>query len=207
MHRDASPFPTIPLMQHSAPSQIPSAPVRGKARRRAAELPQIEDEFIGMIQFRARIEIIGVNPFVLLPERALNEVFQQAGKNKGKIPVRMKIDGHEFRQTLVKWKGAWRLYLNAPMRRAAQKEVGRVADFEIAYDPMERVFPIHPKFKQALKENKQAKKAFDALPPSRQLEINRYLSFLKTEGSVDRNVHKAIQFLLGKGRFVGRDKP
>jgi hypothetical protein len=160
-----------------------------------------------MIKFRAKIEIIGVNPFVFLPENVLQEVFQQAGKNKGKIPVKMKIDGHEFTQTLIKWSGAWRLYLNTPMRKAAKKEVGDVANFEIAYDPMERVVPMHPKFEKALLENKEAKKVFDSLRPSLQLEINRYFSFLKTESSVDRNVTRAIQFLLGKGRFVARDKP
>lgn len=160
-----------------------------------------------MIKFKAKIEIIGVNPFVFLPERVLKEVFKQAGKNKGKIPVKMKIDGHEFTQTLIKWSGAWRLYLNTPMRKAAKKDVGDVANFEIAYDPLERVVPMHPKFEKALLENKEAKKVFDGLRPSLQLEINRYFGFLKTESSVDRNVTRAIQFLLGNGRFVARDKP
>ena len=151
--------------------------------------------------------MIGVNPFVFLPERVLYKVFLQAGKDKGKIPVKMKIDGHEFPQTLIKWSGSWRLYLNTPMRKAAKKDVGDVANFEIAYDPGERVFPRHPKFEKALLENKEAKKVFDSLRPSLQLEINRYFSFLKAESSVDRNVTKAIQFLLGNGRFVARDKP
>ena len=119
----------------------------------------------------------------------------------------MKIDGHEFTQTLIKWSGSWRLYLNIPMRKAAKKDVGDVANFEIAYDAIDRVFPMHPKFEKALLENREAKKVFDRLRPSLQLEINRYFSFLKTESSVDRNVTKAIQFLLGNGRFVARDKP
>ncbi len=160
-----------------------------------------------IITFRAKIEIIGVNPFVFLPESVLEKVFIQAGKSKGKIPVRMKIDGHEFIQTLVKWKGAWRLYLNMPMRKAANKDVGDIADFEIIYDPVQRTYPIHPKLEQALVKNRRAKKVFDGIRPSLQLEINRYLSRLKTEESVDKNVNKAIQFLLGNGRFVGRDKP
>lgn len=122
------------------------------------QLLQIEDEFMDMIKFRAKIEIIGVNPFVFLPEGVLNKVFKQAGKNRGKIPVKMKIDGNEFTQTLVKWKGAWRLYLNTPMRKSAQKDVGNVADFEIAYDPIKRDFPIHPKFEQALKKTGKQKK-------------------------------------------------
>lgn len=160
-----------------------------------------------IITFRAKIEIIGVNPFVFLPESVLEKVFIQAGKSKGKIPVRMKIDGHEFIQTLVKWKGAWRLYLNMPMRKAANKDVGDIADFEIIYDPVQRTYPIHLKLEQALVKNRRAKKVFDGIRPSLQLEINRYLSRLKTEESVDKNVNKAIQFLLGNGRFVGRDKP
>ena len=160
-----------------------------------------------MIKFRAKIEIIGVNPFVFLPEPVLHKVFVQAGKDKGKIPVKMKIDGHEFTQTLIKWSGSWRLYLNTPMRKAAKKDVGDVANFEIEYDPIKRVFPIHPKFEKALLENKEAKKVFDSLRPSLQLEINRYFGSLKTESSVDRNVTRAIQFLLGNGRFVARDKP
>ena len=160
-----------------------------------------------MIKFKAKIEIIGVNPFVFLPERVLRQIFVQAGKDKGKIPVRIKIDGHPFPQTLIKWSGAWRLYLNTPMRKAARKEVGDTASFEIAYDPRERTVPMHPKLARALQENKEAKDVFESLRPSLQLEINRYISFLKTESSVDRNVTKAIQFLLGKGRFVARDKP
>ena len=160
-----------------------------------------------MIKFKAKIEIIGVNPFVFLPDRVLHQIFAQAGKNKGKIPVKIKIDGHEFPQTLIKWSGSWRLYLNTPMRKAAQKDVGDIANFEIEYDPIARTVPVHPKFEKALQENKEAKKVFDSLRPSLQLEINRYFSFLKTESSVDRNVTKAIQFLLGNGRFVARDKP
>src|SRR5262245_48681265 len=145
-----------------------------------------------MLKFKAKIEIIGVNPFVFLPEKVLQKVFAQAGKDKGKIPVNMKIDGHEFPQTLIKWSGAWRLYLNTPMRNDAQKEVGDVATFEIAYDPKELVVRMHPKFEEALRKNKAAKKVFDSLRPSLQLEINRYFGSLKTEASVDRNVTKAI---------------
>ena len=160
-----------------------------------------------MFKFKAKIEIIGVNPFVFLPDRVLHQIFAQAEKNKGKIPVRIKIDGHEFTQTLIKWSGSWRLYLNTPMRKAAKKEVGDIAKFEIEYDPIERTVPLHPKFEKALRENKEAKKVFDSLRPSLQLEINRYFGLLKTESAVDKNVTKAIQFLLGNGRFVARDKP
>ena len=157
------------------------------------------------IPFKARIEIIGVNPFVFLPERVLSRLFKQAGKDKGKIPVRMTVDGHEFIQTLIKYSGHWRLYLNTPMRKATEKEVGDVANFEIEFDPLKRTVAPHPKLLSALRRNKAAKEVFDNLRPSRQLEIIRYLSSLKTAESVDRNVARVVNFLLGKARFVGRD--
>lgn len=124
----------------------------------------------------------------------------------GKIPVKIKIDGHEFSQTLIKYSGQWRLYLNTPMRKSANKDVGDKANFEIWFDPEQRIVPAHPKFIKALKENKEAKKIFYSLRPSLQLEIIRYLSFLKTEESLNKNVIKSVNFLLGKQR-IGRDKP
>lgn len=158
-------------------------------------------------KFSAEIFIIGVNPFVFLPDAVLESIFKDAKKDKGKIPVKMKIEGHEFIQTLIKYSGHWRLYLNTPMRKIAKKELGDTANFEIAFDPEERLIPMHPKLTKALKENPEAKRIFDGLRPSLQLEIVRYISFLKTEESIDRNVLRAISFLLGKERFIGRDKP
>lgn len=157
--------------------------------------------------FSAEIQIIGVNPFVFLPENVLQSIFQDANKEKGKIPVKIKVEGNEFIQTLIKYSGHWRLYLNGPMRKVANKEVGDTAEFEIAFDPEERRIRMHPKLIQALEENPAAHKIFESLRPSLQLEIVRYISFLKTEQSIDKNVQRTINFLLGKERFIGRDKP
>jgi uncharacterized protein YdeI (YjbR/CyaY-like superfamily) len=158
-------------------------------------------------QFSATIEIIGVNPFVFLPKKILATIFHQAGKNKGKIPVKIKIDGHEFIQTLVKYSEDWRLYLNTPMRKAIGKDVGDAANFTVEYDPIQRIMPMHPKLQAAVDANQEAKKKFEVLSPSLQLEIKRYIMNLKTEITLDKNVERAINFLLGKERFIGRDKP
>jgi len=159
------------------------------------------------IPFTATIDIIGVNPFVLLPGKVLQKIHKQSGKEKGKIPVKIKIEGYEFIQTLIKYSGAWRLYLNTPMRKASKKQVGDKAKFEIEYDPSPRIIPMHPKLETALMKNKKAKKVFESLAPSRQSEIVRYISFLKNEETIDKNVARAINFLQGKERFIARDKP
>jgi hypothetical protein len=157
--------------------------------------------------FSAEIFIIGVNPYVLPPEKILKQLFKQAQKDKGPVPVRGTLNGHKYKQTLVKYSGKWRLYLNTPMRKAAAIDVGDIARVKIEFDPSERTLTMHPKLKIALQKNKTALQVFTAQSPSRQKEIIRYINFLKTEESVDRNVKRAIAFLVGKERFVGRNKP
>ena len=83
--------------------------------------------------FSAQIEIIGINPFVCLPGNILKSIFIPANKDKGKIPVKIKIDGHEFPQTLIKYSGFWRLYINTPMRKSAKKgrTIGNQKDWQL----------------------------------------------------------------------------
>lgn len=160
-----------------------------------------------MLQFKARIYIIGVNPYVLLPSPVLKAIFKQAGKDKAPIPVKGTLDGHDYIQNLMKYSGKWRLYLNTPMRKAAGKDVGDTIEVTIEYDPIERTIPMHEKLKAALDTDKKAMKKFESLPPSRQKEIVRYIANLKSEAAIEKNVIRAIGFLLEKERFIGRDKP
>lgn len=159
------------------------------------------------MKFTALIKIIGVNPYVSVPPAVLKKIFTAAGKDKGQIPVKLIICEKEFTQTLVRYSGEWRLYLNTPMRRLAAKETGDKITIDIAYDPEERTTPMPLKLKQALAKNKAANDIFNSCSPSLQKEIMRYINNLKTPESVDSNVERAVNFLLGRERFIGRDKP
>src|SRR5215212_4505998 len=151
-----------------------------------------------MNSFSAKILKIGINPYVGVPAAVLESIFEQAGKTKGPIPIRGTVNGKRFTQTLVKYQGAWRLYINGPMRDAAGIDVGDQARIRLEVDPRPRTEPIHPKFTPALDRNKTAQIAFEKLVASRQKEILRYLNSLKTEESLDRNIEKVMQHLLGK---------
>lgn len=157
--------------------------------------------------FQATIEIIGINPFVFVPEEILNYIFEKAAKSKGPIPVRGTVNNVPYTQTLMKFKGEWRLYINTKMLKNSPKRIGEQITISIDYNAEKRSIPIHPKLLQALNEDEAAKSIFQNLRPSLQHEIIRYIAHLKTEKSVDKNVSKAIAFLLGKGKFVGREKP
>jgi len=66
---------------------------------------------------------------------------------------------------------------------------------------------MHPLLEKALSENEEANAIFEILPPSRRKEIIRYISHLKSEEKIIMNVQKAINFLLGNEKFIGREKP
>jgi hypothetical protein len=160
-----------------------------------------------MKSFNSTIEIIGVNPYVRIPDEILEELFISFGRNKGPIQVKGTIEGYPYIQTLVKYGGLWRLYINGPMLRISKKKVNDEVHLTIAYDPSNRTVPMHPALQKALDQNKIAKKVFQQLSTSRKKEINRYIFSLKTKESVERNIEKAIRFLNGDYRFVGRDHP
>ncbi len=160
-----------------------------------------------MYSFTAKIYIIGVNPYVLLPAKILKAIFNDAGKDKGAVPVKGTINGHPFIQHLVKYSGKWRLYLNTPMRKGSKADVGDTVTIILSFDEVTRDTPMPEKLATALSKNKDALKIFEHLSPSLQKEIKRYINNLKSESSVDKNVVRAINFLMGKERFIGRDKP
>lgn len=155
--------------------------------------------------FTAVIDIIGINPFVFVPEPILNKLFEESGKDKGPIPVNGTINGKAYQQTLVRFAGEWRLYINTKMLSKSPERIGEQVEVSIEPDFSDRTIHPHPKLTQALNDNPKANTVFESLAPSLQNEIVRYIANLKTEASVDKNVLKAINFLLGKERFIGRD--
>ncbi len=151
-----------------------------------------------IFNFSAEVFIIGVNPYVYLPDTVLSSIFKQSGKDKGAIPVKGKINGKDFVQTLVKYQGFWRLYINGIVRKVTGVDVGSKVKVEISYDNSPRIEPMHKMFKTALEKNERAKEAFGNFPPSRQKEINRYINFIKTEETRSKVVDKIIRHLNGE---------
>ncbi|CAM4279205.1 YdeI/OmpD-associated family protein [Flavobacterium terrigena] len=157
--------------------------------------------------FSAILKIIGINPYVSVPETILSDIFIIADKNKGPIPIFGTINDKPYLQTLVKYAGEWRLYINTTMLHNSPKKIGETIKITIAFDPKERIIEMHSLLKKALEENPEANAVFEKLPPSRKKEIIRYISFLKSEEKIIMNVQKAINFLLGNEKFIGREKP
>lgn len=157
--------------------------------------------------FSAMIQIIGINPYVSVPEIILDAIISDAGRAKGPIPINGSINGKPYLQTLVKYAGEWRLYINTTMLAHSPKRIGESINVSIAFDPKERQIELHPLLKKALAENEKATAIFERLPASRKKEIIRYIAHLKKEEKIKENVFKAINFLLGEQKFIGRERP
>lgn len=150
-----------------------------------------------MSTFTGRVVKIGINPCLNVPERVIKELRRTALKRTGPIPVRGSLNGRRFAQTVVKFRGSWRLYLNTGMRHAAKLDVGDKATVGIRFDPMPPPVPMHPALLRALRRNKRAKRVFEQLTPSRRKEILRYLNNLKARDTVDRVVTRVMRQIRG----------
>lgn len=128
------------------------------------------------------------------------------------MPVLVKINGEPKKAWPINMmpigNGSFYLYLHGLVRKASDTQVGDKVDVDVSFDASYKSGPIHPMpkwFSQALSKNKQAKANWQKLIPSRQKEVLRYFSRLKSEEAKQRNLEKAIAVLSGKsGRFMAR---
>lgn len=123
--------------------------------------------------FKATLEIIGINPFVFVPDEVLNQIFEDSGKNKSPIPVKGTVNGKDFKQNLMKYSGEWRLYINLFMLKNSPKRIGETIEVTVEYDNTDRSISIHPKLEQAIKNSHLATANFEKLIPSRRHELDR----------------------------------
>ncbi|MBT2619146.1 YdeI/OmpD-associated family protein [Chryseobacterium sp. ISL-6] len=154
--------------------------------------------------FTAQLEIIGINPFIFVPEEVLKIIFEASERNKSPIPVKGTVNGVEYKQNLMKYLGEWRLYINLIMLKNSPKRIGEMLEVSIEYDSSDRSISIHPKLDQAIKEDPVTLRNFENLIPSRRLELIKYINNLKTEESIQRNIEKIIRHLKGETDFFGK---
>lgn len=146
-----------------------------------------------MYKLTGKIYKLGINPCIDVPKEIVEKLYKDSGKTNGPIQVRGTLNGEKFEQTIVKYQGRWRLYLNTQMRKDCGIGVGDTARFEFNYDPLPRTVLMPKKLAEALTKNQKAKRAFEKLPSSRQKQILRYLNSLKSDAAIERNVKKVIE--------------
>lgn len=117
------------------------------------------------ISFTAIIQLIGINPYVSVPATILETIFEAASRNKGPIPIKGMINGKPYKQTLVKYRKEWRLYINTTMLKHSPKRIGETIAINIEFDNESREIAMSPAFAKALNVNKEAGAVFKKLTP------------------------------------------
>ncbi len=161
------------------------------------------------MRFRGIIEIEGINPFVLVKAKRAARIRKDWRKP---LPVRVRVNGKPEKPWRINLMpvgdGSFYLYLHGDVRQASNTKVGDTVTVELEFDDEYKSGPAHPMpswFGDALDNNQNAKRAWRELSPSRQKEILRYFSWLKSPQARVRNAQRAIHVLAGgKGRFMGR---
>lgn len=140
--------------------------------------------------FKAKIYKTGINWAVDVPAR----ISSKLEKEKGYIRIKGKINGFDFKTTLVPVKNAeHRLFVNGIMMKGARTALGKIAAFTIEQntEKLTEQYPANPELTKRLKEEK-LNKAFNSLTPTRIKDILRYLHYIKTEETLKKNIEKVI---------------
>ncbi len=161
------------------------------------------------LTFKREMLIREGNPYILVTADQIEEL--QSGWKKP-LPVIIQVNNEPKEPWHINMmpvgNGDFYLYLHGDVREASQTKVGDVVTVRITFDDQYKNGPQHEMpdwFQTALDKNSTAHKNWLALPPSRQKEILRYFSWLKSDEAKQRNVEKAIHVLSGKpGRFMAR---
>lgn len=128
------------------------------------------------------------------------------------MPVLVKVNGWPKEPWHINMmpagNGEFYLYLHGDVRKASSTQVGDEVIIELDFDESYKNGPQHPMpepFAAALERVPIAQTNWDKLPPSRQKEVLRYFSGLKSAEARERNMKKALAVLAGKTeRFMGR---
>jgi hypothetical protein len=158
----------------------------------------------------ATIEIVGVNPYVLVSAKQVNVLRPEWRRP---MPVLVRINGgpkEPWRTNMMpNGSGEFLLYLHGQMRDASNTNVGDIVLVDLIFDETYRNGPQHAvpeKLQAAFDGNETITSNWEKLTPSRQKEILRYFAALKTPEALDRNVERMVRILGGDaGRFMGRD--
>lgn len=150
--------------------------------------------------FQAQIYLTGINWAVDVPD----EITTQLQKQKGYIKIKGQINGFAFTQTLVPVKNApFRLFVNLIMMKGGKTALGEVAAFEIEQDTTEeeKRYPIPVLLTNALQEH-DVEEAFNNLTAARKKDILKYLYYVKTDATMQKNTDKLISQLKNKDKNV-----
>lgn len=147
-----------------------------------------------MVAFTAVLEQTGITTTGI---RVPDEVVAALAAGK-RIPVRVRLNDHEYRSTVMPYGGATMLSVSAENREAAGVAAGDEVAVELEVDREERVVDVPDDLAAALDAAPGAREAFERLPRSGKQRHVLSVTGAKTQETRDRRVAKAVAELAGQ---------
>lgn len=150
--------------------------------------------------FKAKIYKTGINWCVDVPIKITEHMIA----DKGYIKVKGQINNFDFAKTLVPVKNApYRLFVNLIMMKGGKTALGEVASFDLEQENNKVVkeYPIPNLLIELLDKNKLTDD-FKNLTSSRKKGILKYLSYIKTEEIMRKNIDNLVKQLKNKEKNV-----
>ena len=148
------------------------------------------------LKFSAKIHKLGINPCVDVPAGIVAALLKIANKKSAPVQVKCDLHGTLFDANVVRYAGNWRLYLNTPVRKSADKDVGDTVEITLGYDPAVRM-PAMPKaFRQALKDNTEALRLWRLRPSAKRYEMLEFLNEKTGDTELARGIAETLERLL-----------
>jgi len=138
-------------------------------------------------RFEAEVEKRGTGTVLRVPLDPAAEF------GKVRAPVRAKINGFEFRTTLMRYGGVDYLGLNREVREGAGVEAGDRVEVELEPDTKPREVEIPADLAAALDPATRA--VFDALSFTHRKEYTRWIEEAKREETRQRRVAQSVEML------------
>ena len=161
-----------------------------------------------MLQFWGVIKIRGVNPYIHVQAKIARRLKKDWRKP---LPVLVRVNAQPKRPWRINMMpagdGSFYLYLRNDIRKASGTTVGDRVAVGLSFDGSYRGGPTRllPWFRSELRKNAIARKAWEALIPSRKKEILRYFAALKSPEAKARNLSRVMEALSGdEVRFMAR---
>jgi hypothetical protein len=123
------------------------------------------------VSFSASVHRLGINFCVDVPALVVAALLRAAKKKAGPIPVKCRLGATQFMSTVLKYRGDWRLYLNAPERRSAAIDAGDSIKLKLTFDAVPRMPPMPIAFRKSLANNETASRKWRLQPSAKRRAI------------------------------------
>jgi Bacteriocin-protection, YdeI or OmpD-Associated/Domain of unknown function (DUF1905) len=144
---------------------------------------------VGARRFEAEVERRGSGTLVRVPFDPVAEL------GRVRAPVRVRINGFEFRTTLMRYSGVDYLGLNREVRDGAGIEVGARVEVEVELDDEPRVVEVPEDLALALRGERDALDAFERLSYTHRKEYVRWVEEAKRDETRRGRIEKTISML------------